>query len=110
MKAKEIDIRWTPFALGCLDEIHDYIILKEKSHTIANKFINTLFERVDQLKTFPESGQKEPLQLGFEHESRYLVEASYKIIYEYDHFSQQVIITDVFHTSQYPLDITRSKK
>ena len=61
MADKKTVVKWTPFALGCLDEIYDYIAYREKSDVLASRLINTIFERVDQLKTFPESGQPETL-------------------------------------------------
>jgi len=42
-------------------------------------------------------------------DSRFLVEASYKIIYEYHPGHRAIIVTDVFHTSQNPNKIGRSK-
>jgi len=110
MPNKSIRLDWTPFALSCLDEIHDYIIFKEKSTELANKLVNRIFDRVDQLKDFPESGQQEPLLKESGYNGRYLVEASYKIIYEYHPLHKTVIIIDVFHTSQYPVKIRRSSK
>jgi len=99
---------WTPFALSRLNEIHDYILFKEKSIEIADTLIFSIFDRTEQLKNFPESGQKELLLKEKGLDSRYLVEASYKIIYEFHPSIQSVIVTDVFHTSQYPLKIQRS--
>ncbi|MFM9839111.1 MAG: type II toxin-antitoxin system RelE/ParE family toxin [Cyclobacteriaceae bacterium] len=61
MALKKVNLKWTPFALGCLDEIYEHIAFKEKSDRLASKFINAIFERVDQLIDFPESGQREPL-------------------------------------------------
>lgn len=52
MKGKNIDIKWTPFALQCLNEIHDYIQFKEKDAEQADKLIMEIFSKVDQLKTF----------------------------------------------------------
>ena len=110
MQGKEITLDWTPFALSCLNEIHDHITYKEKGSDQANKLVDKIFDRVEQLKSFPESGQKEPLLIEIGQESRYLVEASYKIIYEYHPVHSLVIITDVFQTSQYPVKIKRSLK
>ncbi len=110
MQNKEISLNWTPFALGCLDEIHAYITYKEKSPEQANKLIARVFDRVEQLKNFPDSGQKEPLLTDVGQDSRYLVEASYKIIYEYHPIHRLIIVTDIFHTSQYPVKIKRSSK
>ncbi len=110
MSVKETSIQWTPFALSCLDEIYDYVAYKEKSNDPAFKLVNTIFEKVDQLKTFPESGQTEPLLKAIGQDSRYLIVASYKIIYEYHPIHKTVIVTDIFHTRQQPGKITRTKK
>ncbi len=108
MPSKKIGIQWTPFALSCLDEIHDYISLKEKSTKPANKLIGSIFKKVDQLKKFPESGHPEPLLNAIGQDSRYLIKASYKIIYEFHSDQSVVIVTDVFHTSQNPDKIERA--
>jgi plasmid stabilization system protein ParE len=110
MTSKKANLKWTPFALSCLDEIYNYIAFKEKSNLPAAKFVNAIFEKADQLIDFPESGQLEPLLTEIGQESRYLVIASYKIIYEYQPKSGLVIITDVFHTSQYPSKIKRTSE
>lgn len=102
MSNKKIGIKWTPFALSCLDEIHDYITFKEKSTKPADELIDSLFKKVDQLKEFPESGHPEPLLNAIGQDSRYLIKASYKIIYEYHSAKSVIIVTDVFHTSQNP--------
>jgi plasmid stabilization system protein ParE len=83
MPNKKIALKWTPFALSCLDQIYDYIAFREKSDASAIKFVNEIFERVDQLIDFPESGQAEPLLAEIGRDCRCLVLASYKIIYEY---------------------------
>ena len=110
MPAKETAVQWTPFALSCLDEIYDYIAYKEKSNGPAFKLVSTIFEKVDQLKSFPVSGQSESLLQAIGQDSRYLIVASYKIIYEYHPINKTVIITDIFHISQQPGKITRTKK
>ncbi len=110
MPNKKASIKWTPFALGCLDEIYDYITFKEKSNRPASKFVSKIFERINQLSDFPESGQPEPLLTDIGQDSRYLVISSYKIIYEYHPVHEIVIITDVFHTSQNPSKVNRSSK
>ncbi len=110
MPSNEITIKWTPFALSCLDDIHDYITSQEKSSKPANHLIEIIFDKVEQLAIFPESGQKEPLLLKKGQENRYLVAYSYKIIYQYLPSLGAIVITDVFHTSQYPIKIRRSLK
>ena len=67
------------------------------------------FHYCSQLALLPDSGQIELLLKKIGQNSRYLVEGSYKIIYQHD--EKTVIITDVFHTSQNPKKIiSRSKK
>ena len=89
--------------LSCMDEIYDYVTYREKSDNLAIKLTNEIFDRVEQLKTFPESGQPELLLVEIGQDSRYLVEGSYKIIYEYHPVHATIIITDVFHTSRNPV-------
>jgi len=93
-----------------LNEIYDYIVFREKSNSPAQKLINRVFKKTDQLSEFPESGQPEPLLVEKGQDSRYLVEASYKIIFEYHSLKELVVITDVYHTSQNPVKIERSFK
>ncbi|SMO36687.1 type II toxin-antitoxin system RelE/ParE family toxin [Gracilimonas mengyeensis] len=110
MTSKPVSIQWTPFALRCLDEIHDFIQYQEKAVEPADQLINMLFERVDQLIDFPESGQEEPLLKEIGQNSRYLVEFNYKIIYEFDQKRSRIIITDVFHASQDPGKLKRESR
>ncbi|MCV9389231.1 type II toxin-antitoxin system RelE/ParE family toxin [Reichenbachiella ulvae] len=110
MPNHRLSIKWTPFALGCLDEIYEYISFREKSSSPAIKLVDDIFKRVNQLLDFPESGQIEPLLLEIGQESRYLIIASYKLIYEYHSDSNFIIITDVFHTSQDPKKLEDRKK
>ncbi len=105
---KKTDIFWTPFALKALNEVADYIEKESKSKNIAYKYINKLINRVDQLEDFSESGVKEPLLEHLNTNSRFLVEGSYKIIYQYQ--NHQIIITDVFHVKQNPIKITKRNK
>jgi hypothetical protein len=37
MALKKVNLKWTPFALGCLDEIYEHIAFKEKSDRPASK-------------------------------------------------------------------------
>ncbi len=97
-----IEIKWTPFALRCLDEIHFYILYEAGSASPADRFVNQLFNRVDQLVDFPESGQIEVSLFKRGLNCRYLIEGNYKIIYEYLEKLSLVIILDVFHTTQDP--------
>jgi toxin ParE1/3/4 len=95
-------IKWTPFALRCLDEIHFYISQETGSFVPAEKFVNLLFDRVGQLSDFPQSGSVETILLSKGIECRYLIEGNYKIIYEHILNPSSIIILDIFHTSQNP--------
>lgn len=109
MSDRSVEVKWTPFAFQQLDEIFDYILFKEKSIDLAQQVVDRIFDRTDQLKEFPESGSPEPLLKEIRQDSRYLLEASHKIIYEYQPVMEIVIVTDVFHTSKDPSNITNQK-
>lgn len=97
-----IKILWTSFALLRLDEIHDFIADKAKSFVPAQKITKKIIGRTDQLIEFPDSGQTEPFLHKIGQNSRYLLEGNYKIIYEFRKGESTIIITDIFHTKQYP--------
>ena len=101
-----IKVSWTPFALRCLEEIHDYVLNESKSESIADRLIDRIFKRTSQLSDFPESGQVEVF-LKERSRSRYLVEGFYKIVYVYRTEKSEVIITDIFHTSQDPIKLNK---
>ncbi|MEQ9229992.1 MAG: type II toxin-antitoxin system RelE/ParE family toxin [Cyclobacteriaceae bacterium] len=107
MESNKIEIIWTQPALNRLDEIYEYLAQIAKSVGPAIRVTDSIFDRTNQLKSFPESGSKEPLLQRIGQDSRYLVEGNYKIIYEYHPIHQMVIITDVFDTRQEPEKIER---
>lgn len=73
-----VKIVWTAFAIEDLQLIHDYIA--KDSKTYANRLIDKLIERVDQLENFPKSGRVVP---EFDNTNiRELIEGNYRIIYE----------------------------
>lgn len=103
-KMADIAITWTPFALRCLDEIH-YYIEQESSIAMADKFIEKIFQKTDQLRTFPHSGQEENFLQRTGLKYRYLIEGNYKVIYEYIENELLIVVVDVFHTNQNPTNI-----
>lgn len=108
MKNK-VDIYWTESASKRLAEIKAYIEKETYSKNLAEKYIQKLIKRVDQLETQPNSGQEEVLLKRYNQNSRYLVEGSYKIIYQF--LNNVIIITDVFHVKQNPKKmVIRNKK
>lgn len=107
MSDRNIEVKWTPFAFQRLDDIFEYIFFKEKNLDLAQQVVDRIFDRTDQLKEFPESGSPEPLLKEIGQDSRFLLEASHKIIYEYHPVMKVVIVTDVFHTSKEPSNIVK---
>ena len=73
-----VKVVWTEFALEDLRSIHSYI--SKDSKIYANKFVEKLINRVDQLESFPKSGRVVP---EFESDMlRELIEGNYRIVYK----------------------------
>jgi toxin ParE1/3/4 len=75
-----VRIVWTEFAIEDIKSIHEYI--SKDSKVYADRFIEKLITRVDQLGNNPQSGRIVP---EFNIESiRELIEGNYRIIYRMD--------------------------
>jgi toxin ParE1/3/4 len=98
----DLVITWTPFALRCLADIRSYIEIEPGSTSPADKFLEKIFERTNQLKSHPQSGQSEEIMVKKGIDARYLVESSYKIVYEVLPDKNVIVILDIFHTRQNP--------
>ncbi len=73
-----VKVIWTEFALDDLKSIHEYISKDSKPY--ADKFVEKLISRVDQLEKFPKSGRITP---EFDSEIiRELIEGNYRIVYK----------------------------
>ncbi len=73
-----VKVIWTDFAIEDLKSIHEYI--SKDSLSYANKFIEKVIARVDQLENFPNSGRIVP---EFHSELiRELIEGNYRIVYK----------------------------
>ena len=73
-----VNVIWTDIAVEDLRLIHEYISKDSKFY--ADRFIEKLIERVDQLENFPKSGRVVP---EFNSEIiRELIEGNYRIIYK----------------------------
>ncbi len=73
-----VKVIWTEFALEDLKAIHDYI--SQDSKVYADRFIEKLIDRVDQLENFPNSGRSVS---EFSSETiRELIEGHYRIVYK----------------------------
>ena len=73
-----VKVIWTEIAVEDLRSIHDYISKDSKYY--ADRFVEKLIKRVDQLENFPKSGRVVP---EFNSEIiRELIEGNYRIIYK----------------------------
>ncbi len=89
-----VKIIWTDFAIEDLRLIHDYISKDSKRY--ADRFLEKLLERVDQLESFPKSGRVVP---EFNIDSiRELIEGNYRIVYKIS--TTQIAILRVHHAAR----------
>ena len=70
---------WSPLADRQVDEVLAYIAADDAA--AARRWLEELFERVDALRSFPDSGRVVP-ELGRE-EIRELLVGSYRVIYRH---------------------------
>ena len=89
-----VKIVWTDFAIEDLRLIHEFISKDSKRY--ADRFIEKLLERVDQLEMFPKSGRVVP---EFNIETiRELIEGNYRIVYKTS--TTQIAILRVHHAAR----------
>jgi toxin ParE1/3/4 len=87
-------IIWSPLALDRASEIADYIAQDKPSS--AEKWIDTIFSRVAQLKSSPESGRIVP-EIN-DSRFREVIYGNYRIIYRVE--TQQISILTIRHGRQ----------
>ncbi|MBI1768785.1 MAG: type II toxin-antitoxin system RelE/ParE family toxin [Bacteroidetes bacterium] len=73
-----VKLIWTDFAIDDLKSIHEYI--SKDSKVYADRYIEKLISRIDQLEGFPLSGRIVP-EFGQEN-IRELIEGNYRIVYK----------------------------
>ncbi|MFW5707718.1 MAG: type II toxin-antitoxin system RelE/ParE family toxin [Bacteroidota bacterium] len=82
-----MNIAWTEYAIDDLKSIHTYVSLDSKVY--ADKLIDRLVSRVEQLKSFPDLGRIVP---EFNKESlRELIEGRYRIVYKREESSISIV-------------------
>jgi toxin ParE1/3/4 len=92
-------IIWSPLAVERAAEIAEYI--SRDNPTAAEKWIDTVFSKVEQLKSFPESGRIVP-EINSK-DFRELIYGNYRIIYRLEKI--QVSILTIRHGKQIlPID------
>ena len=93
-------IIWSPLAIQRVNEIAQYIA--QDNYDAAIKWIDTIFEQVERLKSFPQSGRIFP-ETNRE-QVREILYKNYRIIYRLD--EQAINILTVRHRKQIlPLDV-----
>ena len=92
-------IIWSPLAIDRASEIAEYIAQDKPS--AAEKWINTVFSKVEQLKSFPEIGRVAPEIKN--DQFRELIYGNYRIIYRIE--KTQISILTIRHGKQIlPID------
>jgi toxin ParE1/3/4 len=90
-----VKIIWTNFATDDLRQIHDFI--SKESKVYADRIVNEIIERADQLSRFPLSGRSVP---EFQSETLHeLVFGNYRIIYNIQ--IDQIFIIRIHHSSRW---------
>jgi toxin ParE1/3/4 len=94
-----VEIIWTEYAIEDLKSIHGYIAHDSKVY--ADRFIEKIINRVDQLSAHPASGRMVP---EFRLETlRELIEGNYRIIYSIK--PTYIAIVRVHHSSKELKDV-----
>lgn len=89
-----VNVTWTEFALEDLRSIHAYIL--QDSKVYADRFIEKIISRVEQLEAHPQSGRIVP---EFQVDTlRELIEGNYRIIYKIN--SDLIGIVRVHHSAR----------
>jgi toxin ParE1/3/4 len=92
-------ITWSPLAIERVSEIAEYIAQDKPS--AAEKWINTVFSKVEQLKKSPEIGRVVPEIRN--NQFRELIYGNYRIIYRIE--KTQISILTIRHGKQIlPID------
>lgn len=96
-------IVWSPLAVERASEIVDYIALDKP--LAADKWIHTVFSKVEQLRSNPEIGRIVP-EIN-ERQFRELIYGNYRIIYQIE--TKQISILTIRHGKQIlPIDEIRA--
>ncbi len=103
VRREKLPIKWDKLAKSNLDTICTYI--EQDSVTAARKVKKALVELAGSLNDFPEKYAAEPYLENELENYRSVSKWSCKIIFEVT--DQEIIIADIFHTSQNPKKIKK---
>jgi toxin ParE1/3/4 len=89
-----VNIVWTQLAIDDLKSIHDYI--SKESKVYANRMIEKIIARVQQIENFPDSGKTVP-EFG-QKSIREFIEGNYRIVYKIS--SDHIGIARIHHSAR----------
>jgi len=98
---------WSDFASKMLKDVYTYY-KKGANIRIAKRIKKEIFSSTKRLEKNPKLGQIELYLEQLNEGHRYIIEGNYKIIYK--EVKEGILITDVFHTRQNPIELERNKK
>lgn len=90
-----VKIIWNDLALEDLKSVRDFTA--KDSVFYANRFIEKIIKRVDQLGNFPRSGRIVP-EFGID-SIRELIEGNYRIVYKI--FDDHIVIVRIHHAARF---------
>jgi len=90
-----LEIQFHPIAQEDIKELFDY--LTRFSLQYADSFIEGLYDRIEDLKRFPQMGKKYPENNKY----RQLIYQNYRILYNYKEEEDEIIIMIVVHCSRH---------
>ena len=93
-------IIWSSDALDQLEDIHFYIFFENKSITIADKVVNTIFDSTEILKTQPEIYKLDKQKTN--NDGTFRVYAVYDYAISYQITEEIIYILRVRHNAQKP--------
>jgi toxin ParE1/3/4 len=94
-----VKIIWTEFAVEDLRSIHDYISKDSKHY--ADRYVDKIITRVEQLETNPQSGRVVP-EFNLD-KVRELLEGRYRIIYKIN--DGYIVIIRIHHSARQLKDV-----
>ncbi|MDF7809655.1 type II toxin-antitoxin system RelE/ParE family toxin [Pontiellaceae bacterium B12219] len=87
-------IQWSPLSIDRISEISDYIA--QDSPNAAERWVHSIFDRVEQIKDFSKSGQ--PVPETNRKDIQQLIISNYRIIYRVE--PKMISILTVRHCRQ----------
>lgn len=89
-----VDIEFHPIAKEDIKDLYDYF--SHYSLEYADSFVEGLYNRIEDLKSFPELGKTYPENERY----RQLIYQNYRILYKYNKEDNKIIIMIVVHCSR----------